>query len=66
MPRSPIKVRLLRAADWNCDNLFVAAHWRGHRDDQLRRRGGIDVATVTEDALKRIEALADIKACISR
>ena len=52
----------LRAADWNCDNLFVAAHNAAIETTSCGAAGGIDVATAAEDALKRIEALVDNKA----
>ena len=52
----------LRAADWNCDNLFVAAHNAAIEMTSCGAAGGIDVATAAEDALKRIEALADTTA----
>jgi len=52
----------LRAADWNCDNLFVAAHNAAIEMTSCGAAGGIDVAVAAEDALKRIDALADNKA----
>ncbi len=52
----------LRAADWNCDNLFVAAHNAAIETTSCGAAGGVDVATAAEDALKRIEALVDNKA----
>jgi hypothetical protein len=52
----------LRAADWNCDNLFVAAHNAAIETTSCGAAGGIDIAAAAEDALKRIEALADTKA----
>lgn len=52
----------LRAADWNCDNLFVAAHNAAIETTSCGAAGGIDIATAAEDALKRIEALVDNKA----
>ncbi len=52
----------LRAADWNCDNLFVAAYNAAIEMTSCGAAGGIDVATAAEDALKRIDALADTKA----
>lgn len=52
----------LRAADWNCDNLFVAAHNAAIETTSCGAAGGIDVATAAKDALKRIEALVDSKA----
>ena len=52
----------LRAADWNCDNLFVAAYNAAIETTSCGAAGGIDVGTAAEDALKRIEALVDNKA----
>ncbi len=52
----------LRAAEWNCDNLFVAAHNAAIEMTSCGAAGGIDVTTAAEDALKRIEALVDNKA----
>jgi hypothetical protein len=52
----------LRAADWNCDNLFVAAHNAAIEMTSCGAAGGVDVAAAAEDALRRIEALADNKA----
>lgn len=52
----------LRAADWNCDNLFVAAHNAAIETTSCGAAGGIDVAAAAEDALKRIQALVDNKA----
>lgn len=52
----------LRAAEWNCDNLFVAAHNAAIEMTSCGAAGGIDVATAAEDALTRIEALADNRA----
>ncbi len=49
----------LRAADWNCDNLFVAAHNAAIEMTSCGPAGGIEVAAAAEDALERIEALAD-------
>lgn len=49
----------LRAAEWNCDNLFVAAHNAAIEMTSCGAAGGVDVATAAEDALKRIEALVD-------
>jgi PknH-like extracellular domain len=52
----------LRAADWNCDNFFVAAHNAAVETTSCGAAGGIDVATAAQDALTRIEALVDNKA----
>lgn len=52
----------LRAADWNCDNMYVAAHNAAIEMTSCGAAGGIDVAAAAEDALKRIEALADNRA----
>ncbi|MGK2867339.1 MAG: sensor domain-containing protein [Mycobacterium sp.] len=52
----------LRAAEWNCDNLYVAAHNAAIEMTSCGAAGGIDVAAAAEDALRRIEALADNRA----
>lgn len=52
----------LRAAEWNCDNLFVAAHNAAIEMTSCGAAGGIDVTTAAQDALTRIEALVDNKA----
>jgi hypothetical protein len=52
----------LRAADWNCDNLFVAAHNAAIEMTSCGAAGGIDVAAAAADALTRIEALANTTA----
>lgn len=52
----------LRANDWNCDNLFVAAHNAAIEMTSCGAAGGIDTVAAAQDALKRIEALADNKA----
>ena len=49
----------LRAPDWNCDNLFVAAHNAAIEITSCGSAGGIDTATAAADALARIEKLAD-------
>lgn len=49
----------LRAVDWNCDNLFVAAHNAAIEITSCGPAGGIDIATAATEALERIEALAD-------
>lgn len=52
----------LRAADWNCDNMFVAAHNAAIEITTCGAAGGYDVATLAEEALERIEALANTTA----
>lgn len=52
----------LRAADWNCDNTFVAAHNAAIEITACGAAGGFDVSALAEDALKRIEALANTTA----
>ncbi|MCF6391072.1 sensor domain-containing protein [Mycobacterium sp. MBM] len=52
----------LRAADWNCDNFFVAAHNAAIEMTSCGAAGGIDMSAAAEDALDRIEALADTRA----
>ncbi len=56
----------LRTADWNCDNLFVAAHNAAIEMTSCGAAGGIDVAAAAEEALKRIEALADSTALTTK
>lgn len=52
----------LRAADWNCDNVFVAAHNAAIEMTSCGAAGGIDMSAAAEDALARIDALADSRA----
>lgn len=52
----------LRAAGWNCDNLFVAAHNAAIEMTSCGDAGGIDTAAAAAAALKRIDALADNRA----
>jgi hypothetical protein len=52
----------LRAADWNCDNTFVAAHNAAIEITACGAAGGFDVAALAEAALKRIDALANTTA----
>lgn len=52
----------LRAAEWNCDNLFVAAYNAAIEMTSCGAAGGIDVVTAAEEALARIDALVDTKA----
>ncbi|WP_460353454.1 sensor domain-containing protein [Mycobacterium sp. ZZG] len=52
----------LRAPDWNCDNLFVAAHNAAVEITTCGGAPGYDVPALAADALKRIEALADTTA----
>jgi PknH-like extracellular domain len=49
----------LRASDWRCDNAFVAAHNAAIELTTCGPLGGFDVASAAQDALKRIETLAD-------
>lgn len=49
----------LRAPDWNCDNMYVAAHNAAIELTSCGYGGGIDVAAAAEAALERIEKLAD-------
>ncbi|MCH9709760.1 MAG: sensor domain-containing protein [Actinomycetia bacterium] len=52
----------LRSADWNCDNTFVAAHNAAIEITTCGAAGGLDVAKLADDALKRIDALANTTA----
>lgn len=52
----------LRSADWNCDNTFVAAHNAAIEITTCGAAGGFDVAALADDALKRIDALANTTA----
>ncbi|MCV7151971.1 sensor domain-containing protein [Mycobacterium pyrenivorans] len=52
----------LRAVDWNCDNTFVAAHNAAIEITACGAAGGFDVAALAEDALRRIDALANTTA----
>ncbi len=52
----------LRAVDWNCDNTFVAAHNAAIEITACGAAGGFDVASLAEEALQRIEALANTTA----
>lgn len=52
----------LRAVDWNCDNLFVAAHNAAVEITTCGEMPGYDVSTLAEDALQRIELLANTTA----
>jgi len=52
----------LRAVDWNCDNTFVAAHNAAIEITACGAAGGFDVAALAEEALQRIEALANTTA----
>lgn len=49
----------LRAADWNCDNTFVAAHNAAIEITACGAAGGFDVAALAEEALARINMLAN-------
>lgn len=52
----------LRAFDWNCDNLFVAAFNAAIEITTCGRTPGYDVVALAEDALARINALVNTKA----
>ena len=52
----------LHAVDWNCDNTFVAAHNAAVEITACGATGGFDVTSLAQDALKRIEALANTAA----
>lgn len=52
----------LRTFDWNCDNLFVAAHNAAIEITTCGAMPGYDVVTLAEDAVKRIDALANTTA----
>lgn len=52
----------LRSPDWNCDNAFVAAHNAAIEITACGAGVGFDTAALAEDALKRIDALANMTA----
>lgn len=52
----------LRAFDWNCDNLFVAAHNAAIEITTCGASPGFDVVGLAEEALERIERLANTTA----
>ena len=52
----------LRAVDWNCDNTFVAAYNAAVEITACGESGGPGIADLAEEALARIEALADTAA----
>ncbi|MCV7370320.1 sensor domain-containing protein [Mycolicibacterium duvalii] len=52
----------LRASDWNCDNVFVAAHNAAVEITTCGAGGGLDTASLAADARARIEALANTTA----
>lgn len=52
----------LRAPEWNCDNFLAAAYNAAIELTSCGAAGGIDIAAAAEDALGRIEALADTSA----
>ncbi|ULP39364.1 sensor domain-containing protein [Mycolicibacterium rufum] len=52
----------LRAADWNCDNAFVAAYNAAVEITACGTAGGPDTAALAEQARRRIEALANTTA----
>ncbi|MGU3652054.1 sensor domain-containing protein [Mycolicibacterium sp. A43C] len=49
----------LRSAEWNCDNLVVAAHNAAIEVTSCGPGGGMDTVAAAEQALARIEMLAD-------
>jgi hypothetical protein len=51
-----------RAPDWACDNAYVAAHNAAVRISTCASVNGYDVLSLAEDALKRIEKLANTTA----
>jgi hypothetical protein len=51
-----------RAPDWACDNAFVAAHNAAVRISTCADANGYDVLSLAQDALKRIEKLANTTA----
>jgi hypothetical protein len=51
-----------RAPDWACDNAFVAAHNAAVRISTCGPVNGYDVLSLAQDALKRIEKLANTTA----
>jgi hypothetical protein len=48
-----------RGADWACDSAFVAAHNAAVEISTCAEVNGYDVLTLAQDALKRIETLAN-------
>ncbi len=52
----------LRAANWNCDNTFVASHNAAIEITTCGTAGGFDAGALADDALKRIDALANTTA----
>ncbi len=52
----------LRAPDWNCDNTFVADYNAAIEITACGAAGGFDVAALAQDALERIDALANTTA----
>ena len=53
---------LLQASDWRCDNAFVAARNAAIEITGCGATGGFDVASAANDALERIEKLANTTA----
>jgi hypothetical protein len=51
-----------RAPDWACDNAFVAAHNAAVRISTCAKVNGYDVLSLAQDALNRIEKLANTTA----
>ena len=52
----------MRGANWNCDNVFVANHNAAIEITTCGATGGYDVGALADDALKRIDALANTTA----
>ena len=52
----------LRSPDWNCDNAFVAAHNAAIEITACGAGVGFNTAALAEDALERIDALANMTA----
>jgi hypothetical protein len=50
------------APDWACDNAFVAAHNAAVRISTCARTNGYDVLSLAQDALQRIDKLANTTA----
>jgi hypothetical protein len=51
-----------KAADWACDDAFVAAHNAAVRISTCAQVNGYDVLSLALDALRRIEKLANTTA----
>ena len=51
----------LQGPEWSCDNALVAAHNAAIEITTCGATGGLDTVPLAQDALKRIEALANAK-----